>query len=292
MGTIKPILNFEGLYGDLNGRYSSEYIFLELITTRSPLFDWIIQPHLHTHLFQLFIVETGQVTFQNGSQIRTYAGPCLFLIPPATLHGLVYSPDVFGHILTVSETIIEAIFPTSSTVWQSFNEIHAIDDFETGEPFKVFTGLIKSIERELFGEHSEREVMLKAYFTQLFVKLHRMVRQGEEQKKLDATMTHFRKFQQNIKRSEYPKSIPEFADELRITPVHLNRICRAVTGKSAIQLVHQNLMTEAQKYLLHTSYSVSEIAYLLKFEYPNYFAKLFRKYVGVSPNEYRRLDRK
>ena len=96
----------------------------------------------------------------------------------------------------------------------------------------------------------------------------------------------------NIKNSEYPKSIPDFADELNITPVHLNRICNAVAGKSAIELVHQNLIIEAQKYLLHTSYSVSEIAYLLKFEYPNYFAKLFKKHTGLSPLEFRRQDRK
>lgn len=292
MGNDKPILNFEGLYGDLNSRYSSEYIFLELITTRSQLFDWVIQPHIHTHLFQLFIVEKGQVTFQNGVQINTYAGPCLFLIPPTTLHGLIYSPDVVGHILTISETIIEAIFQTSSTVWQSFNKIHAIHDFDANDPFETFIDLIKAIEKELFEEYSERDAMLKAYFTQLFVKLHRMVRQGEEQKKDDVTMSHFRKFQKKIKEADYPKSIPEFADELHITSVHLNRICRSVAGKSAIQLVHQNLIAEAQKYLLHTSYSVSEIAYLLKFEYPNYFAKLFKKYTGVSPLDFRRQDRK
>ena len=49
------------------------------------------------------------------------------------------------------------------------------------------------------------------------------------------------------------------------------------------ELVHQHLIQEAQKYLLHTSYSISEIAYLLEFEYPNYFAKLFKKHIGLSP---------
>lgn len=119
-----------------------------------------------------------------------------------------------------------------------------------------------------------------------------MSEEGEEIKKDGLSLSYFRKFQQSIRASEYTKSIPEFAEELHITPVHLNRICKAVAGKSAIELVHQNIIAEAQKYLLHTSYSISEIAYLLKFEYPNYFAKLFKKYTGFSPNEYRKKDRK
>jgi len=104
-------------------------------------------------------------------------------------------------------------------------------------------------------------------------------------------MSHFRKFQKNIKTASFPKSIPQFAAELAITPVHLNRICRAVAGKPAIQLVQEHLVSEGKKYLTHTSYSVSEIAYQLNFEYPNYFARLFKKYTGVSPGEYRAKER-
>ena len=35
------------------------------------------------------------------------------------------------------------------------------------------------------------------------------------------------------------------------------------------------------------SKSVSEIAYELGFIYPQHFSRLFKKRVGVSPNEYR-----
>lgn len=287
----RSILNFDGLYGDDYGRYSSEYIFLELIATRSQLFNWSIKPHIHTQLFQVFIVKKGSLLFQEATQEHQLQAPCIVLIPPTKLHGLVYKPDVEGQILTLSESIIEDIFKTSSSIWKTFEDIRILSHFEENS-FDNIQQTLVNIESELFGENPERFLMLRALLTEFFICLHRLTKQEEVQQNDSLMMTHFRKFQQLIKQAENNKSIPEFADELNITPVHLNRICNAVAGKSAIELVHQNLISEAQKYLLHTSYSVSEIAYLLKFEYPNYFAKLFKKHTGLSPLEFRRQDRK
>lgn len=288
----KNILNFDGLYGDDYGRYSSEYIFLELIATRSQTFDWRIKPHIHTQLFQVFIVQKGSLLFQEATKEQELHAPCIILIPPTKLHGLVYSPDVEGFILTLSESIMEDIFKTSNPIWQTYEDIRILNSFEEEIAFDQLKKLLVNIEAELFRENPERFLMLRAFLTQFFIHLHRLTKQVEAQKGDSLMMIHFRKFQHSIKHSEYPKSIPDFADELNITPVHLNRICKAIAGKSAIELVHQNLINEAQKYLLHTSYSISEIAFMLKFEYPNYFAKLFKKYVGMSPNEFRLQDRK
>jgi len=46
----------------------------------------------------------------------------------------------------------------------------------------------------------------------------------------------------------------------------------------------------AREKLLGTSDSVSEIAYELGFEYPQYFSKMFRKNVGMSPAEFRNMN--
>lgn len=287
----KTVLNFDGLYGDDYGRYSSEYIFLEHIATRSQLFNWIIKPHIHLQLFQVFIIKKGSVLFQEALAESQINAPCILLIPPTKLHGLVYSPDVEGQILTLSESIVDEIFKTSQSLWKTFEDIRILSHFEENS-FDKIQQTLAHIEFELFGENPERFLMLRAYLTTFFICLHRLTKQEEAQRSDSLMMNYFRRFQMNIKNSKYPKSIPDFADELNITPVHLNRICNAVAGKSAIELVHQNLISEAQKYLLHTSYSVSEIAYLLKFEYPNYFAKLFKKHTGLSPLEFRRQDRK
>lgn len=291
MKQAKSILNFDGLYGDDYGKYSSEYIFLELIATRSELFNWTIKPHIHSQLFQVFIVKKGSLLFQEATQEHELQAPCIAFIPPTKLHGLVYKPDVEGHILTLSDSLIEEIFKTSSGIWKTFENIRILTHFED-ETFDKIQNVLMNIEYELFSENPERFLMLRAYLTEFFICLHRLTKQEEAQQNDSLMMNHFRRFQQLIKQAENNKSIPEFADELNITPVHLNRICNAVTGKSAIELVHQNIINEAQKYLLHTSYSVSEIAYLLKFEYPNYFAKLFKKHTDLSPLEFRRADRK
>ena len=291
MPKLAPLLSFEGLYGDLQTRPAHDYIFLELIATRSKDFDWVVLPHLHTQLFQLFVIEKGKVEFQGESQTQQLEGPCLLLFPPSVLHGLVYSPDVQGQILTLSENLIEAIFPTSSPVWRVFTQGLVLNDFDAEHPFETILDGLRRIEKELFAEQAERDQMLKAHFTTLFLSIYRQSVQHEAQKNDNLSMSHFRRFQKLIKTTQLPKSIPDFAAELGITPVHLNRICRTVAGKPAIQLIQEHVVNEAKKYFLHTSYSISEIAYQLHFEYPNYFARLFKKYTGQTPLEFRNKAR-
>lgn len=131
--------------------------------------------------------------------------------------------------------------------------------------------------------------MLHLSLQRLFIVLYRLWQQNEAVQ--DSTnslrIQHFRQFQHRVRQVGTTHNIAQLASELAITPVHLNRICRAIAGKSASQLVQEHILDEARKYLTYTSYSVSEVAYLLHFKYPNYFAKFFRKHTGLSPTEFR-----
>ncbi len=46
------------------------------------------------------------------------------------------------------------------------------------------------------------------------------------------------------------------------------------------------LIDEAKNILLKPNKSISEVAYELGFEYPQYFSRLFKKKTGLSPKEY------
>lgn len=77
------------------------------------------------------------------------------------------------------------------------------------------------------------------------------------------------------------------AEAMNMSVNYLSDLLRKDTGMSAIEHIQQHLVEMAKEKLSTSEKSVSEIAYELGFEYPQYFSRLFKKKTGVSPNEYR-----
>ncbi len=61
------------------------------------------------------------------------------------------------------------------------------------------------------------------------------------------------------------------------------------TGYSAQYILQQIVLERSKTLLTNTSLTINEIAYSLGYDYPNYFSRLFKKRVGVTPNEYRNI---
>jgi len=83
-------------------------------------------------------------------------------------------------------------------------------------------------------------------------------------------------------------TVKQMADELHLSPRYLSDTLKQETGKTAIELIHISLMSEAKHLLQGPDYSVGEIAYSLGFENLPYFSRLFKKEVGLSPVQYKR----
>lgn len=49
-------------------------------------------------------------------------------------------------------------------------------------------------------------------------------------------------------------------------------------------------MGTAKELLADPTKSVSDVAYALGYQYPQYFSKAFKRVVGCSPNEYRTFN--
>ncbi|PHR46079.1 MAG: AraC family transcriptional regulator [Fluviicola sp.] len=81
-------------------------------------------------------------------------------------------------------------------------------------------------------------------------------------------------------------SIEEIADRMSVTQRYLSDTLKKETGKTTTEHIQLFLINEAKDLLLAPNASISETAYQLGFEYPQYFSRLFKKKVGVTPKEY------
>ena len=75
----------------------------------------------------------------------------------------------------------------------------------------------------------------------------------------------------------------DFAEGLSVHVNHLNHAVREITGKCTSAHITERIVTEAKALLLHTDFSVADIAYCLGFEYPSYFNSFFKKNTGFTP---------
>lgn len=82
-------------------------------------------------------------------------------------------------------------------------------------------------------------------------------------------------------------NIEEIANKMSVSQRYLSDTLKKETGKTTTEHLHLRLIDEAKNILLKPNKSISEVAYELGFEYPQYFSRLFKKKEGVSPKEYR-----
>jgi AraC-like DNA-binding protein len=85
-------------------------------------------------------------------------------------------------------------------------------------------------------------------------------------------------------------TVKYLADNVHLSASYLSDLLKKETGMSAQDHIHYHIIEEAKNILMNTDNSVSEVAYSLGFEYPQYFSKLFKQKTGHTPVEFRSLN--
>ena len=288
---MKNLLRYQGLYGEQQLPMASDFIHLEPLEDRSKIYSWEIEEHIHTNLVQLFFIEAGSGKLFSEGAIITLTAPCLLTVPANVLHGFQFDHQVKGEVITVSLGFFDSLLKERLGIKKQSNVLRCIEFGEKTEVFKTLYQFKEKIKGEIYHERPEKNFALKLYFELLYLELYReQIRSTSEPlRSSNRNLVYFQQFQEAIRHhAQKLLSIKDFANTLGITQTHLNRVCHQVAGKSALQVVNDFTLNEAKKYLLNTSYSISEVAYFLNFNDPAYFSRLFKKQVGVCPGEFRK----
>lgn len=91
----------------------------------------------------------------------------------------------------------------------------------------------------------------------------------------------------NVHLSDRNISIKLLADEVYLTPTYLSNLFKKTTGSTIGQYLTDIRMNKAQELLMDTGLKLYQIAEMVGFEDANYFAKTFKKKIGMLPSEYR-----
>lgn len=87
------------------------------------------------------------------------------------------------------------------------------------------------------------------------------------------------------------ESIHEVADLCQVSHEHLSRCFRKETGHTLQQYLTKLRVEHALYLLLNTNSTIGEIAITCGFQNGNYFAKVFKKFLHCTPDEYRKMNR-
>lgn len=83
------------------------------------------------------------------------------------------------------------------------------------------------------------------------------------------------------------KNVAFYASKLGVTAAYLSTIVKQTTGRTCMEIISNMVIMDAKAQLKSTNLPIYQIADSLNFNNVSFFGKYFKRYVGVSPQEYR-----
>lgn len=252
----------------------------EKIFERAKGHEWIIAPHRHTQMVQVFYIRSGSANVAVDGQRILLRNQSFLYIPPGVVHGFTFERDTDGFVLSLPLTIVASLGPKHQelTLWlESTNQ-----------------GRVSTAMSNLFDEVSALHVSSGTFRAQKLVALtHLMLASLAEtdRQTLDPIDTRCRRIGElsNLISQDFSrqKNTAELAAKMNMTAGNLNRVVRSETGMTLSSYIETAVMTEACRQLAFTRMPVFEIAFRLGYTEASYFSRRFRNRIGISPSDYR-----
>lgn len=165
-------------------------------------------------------------------------------------------------------------------ITRSFGRIFTIAP--DAEVFKIFDSILNLVENEQMKSIFDNSLLAYTFI----IKLHQHLKVSgpimTTDNSIQRCLSYINKnFNQNI-------NLVKIADAGKISPFYLNKKFKEIIGETPIQYLIKTRIKKSASLLIDTNMRIEEIAVQCGFENANYFAKVFKKYTGLSPSQYRR----
>lgn len=212
---------------------------------------------------------------------------------PFVLYGLHFLPDGELIDMTTSDKIrIKQISPSqrnsnSNILSYHDHSIIALPPFlQTGSwPLPYFQDMVK--EYNLIDGYAP--LYLRSLLAQLFVRLHRWIAVRREQTPLDQIVSDIKQMLEQ--RAEQTYEMKWLTQCKGYSHDYSSKLFKERIGSSPHAYHQQMKLIAAQKYLMETHMTITNISTALQFGSIHYFCKWFKRMTGESPSSYRSKTR-
>ena len=275
----KPSIPAFALYGEASAA-QPDMLHIEPIQVRSRLYRWEIEAHTHQGLHQILWVGSGPAEIALDESRERCTGPVAVIIPPGVVHAFRFSRETDGFVLTFNpRAVVEGDVPATGEALRDLfatPQILHLELVDLADEFAAADSAASPVPHWL-----GRSIVWR--LAQQSARQSQGARRGSGHA---ALFTRFIVLVEAHHRDHW--SVARYADELGMTPERLNRLTRAETGQSALDIVHARLAREACRRLTYIAAPVSKLAFELGFKDPAYFCRFFKRHTGASPRDYRR----
>ncbi|HTD99152.1 MAG TPA: helix-turn-helix transcriptional regulator [Mucilaginibacter sp.] len=248
-------------------------------------------PHKHT-FYHLVLFTKGGGTHAIDFKVFDVVPYQVYFMVPGQVHSWNFEGDVEGYVIHFSLSFFQS-FLLKNDYLDQFPFFNGVIDDAVINIQPGLQQMVHDLFEEIIAENENPARlgldMVRALLLQLFITITRTSADNPQKQTSSNNYTLLKNFQKLIGQNFTTLKLPkDYAALLYITPNHLNALCNDILGISAGEAIRNRVLLEAKRLLINLDLTVSEIADSLNFSDNSYFTKFFKKYTGVTPDEFRK----
>ncbi len=239
---------------------------------------------------QMYDYQEGTLVFFAPGQLVSfeYKEPPKDEDKPHQCYGLLFHRDLLSRL-----PLARSIDSYSFFSYQSNEALHLSLDER-----RVIMDCIKNINEELHSEQDPHSRQLIVSNIELLLNYCDRFydRQFSVRKKInDDILVKLEYLLDDYFRSDKVKehglpTVSYFADQLHLSPNYFGDLVKKNTSESPQKFIQSKLLEVAKEKVLDTSKSLVQVSYELGFDYSQHFSRWFKKSLGCTPREYRKVN--
>ncbi len=244
---------------------------------------------LRSLFYRISLTVSGELDMQIGlERYRHKPRTVSFTFPGQVFSKNNISADAFGYYMLFEEQFLEPLLPAARLPEEfPFLSLTGVPLFRVSEEeLAALVALVQKMDEEVRGDRPDRmkAVQLHLYLILLEAKRSYVRLELDRPVVVAAAPALAARFQKLVGMHFLERrQVGDYAELLAVSANHLNKVVKAVTGKTASDSISEMLVQEAKSLLRYTDNSISEIAYKLDFSDPASFNRFFKGGTGETP---------